>query len=114
MEYLQQFGNISAAALELAGVVIIVVAALAASVGAGRRLISGSTFADVYPLYRNQVARGILLGLEFLVAADIINTAVVELTFASVGVLAIIVLIRTFLSFTLELETTGRWPWQRS
>jgi uncharacterized membrane protein len=47
------------------------------------------------------------------VAADIINTVAVELTFTSVGILSIIVLIRTFLSLTLEMETTGRWPWAR-
>ena len=58
------------------------------------------------------MGRGILLGLEFLVAADIIHTVAVELTFTTVGVLAVIVLIRTFLSFTLDLELTGRWPWQ--
>jgi len=63
---------------------------------------------------RQILGRGILLGLEFLVAADIIHTVAVELTFSTVGVLAIIVLIRTFLSVTLELELTGRWPWQKS
>lgn len=61
---------------------------------------------------RRRLGRGILLGLEFLVAADIIHTVAVELTFSTVGVLAIIVVIRTFLSFTLDLELTGRWPWQ--
>ena len=61
---------------------------------------------------RQRLGRGILFGLEFLVAADIIHTVAVELTFTTVGVLAIIVLIRTFLSFTLELELTGWWPWQ--
>lgn len=59
-----------------------------------------------------RLARGILLGLEFLIAADIVHTVVVDLNFATVGVLAAIVLIRTFLSMTLELEATGRWPWQ--
>jgi uncharacterized membrane protein len=54
-----------------------------------------------------------LLGLEFLVAADIIRTVAVTPTFRSVGVLAVIVVIRTFLSFSLELEITGRWPWQK-
>ena len=63
--------------------------------------------------YRRGVGRSILLGLEFLVAADIIRTVAVSPTFRGVGVLAIIVLIRTFLSFTLELEIDGHWPWQR-
>jgi uncharacterized membrane protein len=55
---------------------------------------------------------GSLLGLELLIAADIIQTVAVDLTFRSVGVLAIVVLIRTFLSFTLDVELNGRWPWQ--
>lgn len=62
---------------------------------------------------RRRLGAGILLGLEFLVGADIIHTVAVELTFESVGVLAVVVLIRTFLSFSLELELTGRWPWQQ-
>ncbi|MFF3916981.1 DUF1622 domain-containing protein [Streptomyces sp. NPDC001852] len=69
--------------------------------------------ADVYRGYRRRVGRSILLGLEFLVAGDIIRTVAVAPTYASVGVLAVIVGIRTFLSFSLELEITGQWPWQR-
>lgn len=67
----------------------------------------------VFRQIRQRLGRGILLGLEFLVGADIIHTVAVELTFTTVGVLLIIVLIRTFLSFTLEVELTGRWPWQK-
>lgn len=68
---------------------------------------------ELFHSYRLQLARGILLGLEFLVAADIIKTVAVELTFASVGMLAIIVLIRTFLSFAIEMEMSGFRPWQK-
>jgi uncharacterized membrane protein len=67
---------------------------------------------DVYRRYRRQLGRSILLGLELLVAADIIRTVAVTPTVRSVLVLAAIVLIRTLLSFSLELEITGRWPWQ--
>jgi uncharacterized membrane protein len=63
---------------------------------------------------RQRLGRGILMGLELLVAADIIHTVAVDLSFSTVGVLAVIVLIRTFLSFTLELELTGKWPWQNN
>lgn len=63
--------------------------------------------------FRSNLGRSILLGLEFLVAADIINTVAVEPTVQSLIVLAGIVLIRTFLSFSLEVEIEGRWPWQR-
>ena len=66
-----------------------------------------------YRAYRQNIGRAILLGLEFLVAADIIRTVAVSPTFRSAGVLAIIVLIRTFLSMALQLELEGRWPWQK-
>ena len=62
---------------------------------------------------RSDLGRAILLGLEFLVAADIINTVAIEPTLDSVVVLGGIVLIRTLLSFSLEVEIEGRWPWQR-
>ncbi len=67
-----------------------------------------------YRELRQDIGRSILLGLELLVAGDIIRTVAVEPSFTSVGVLAIIVVIRTFLSFTLEVELSGRWPWQRA
>ncbi|WP_210357315.1 DUF1622 domain-containing protein [Sphingomonas beigongshangi] len=64
--------------------------------------------------FRSSLGQSILLGLEFLVAADIINTVAIEPTISSLVVLAGIVLIRTFLSFSLEVEIGGRWPWQKS
>ncbi|MCW2993348.1 MAG: hypothetical protein JWQ18_843 [Conexibacter sp.] len=67
-----------------------------------------------YRAYRQQVGRAILLGLEFLVAADIIRTVAVAPSFEGVGVLAIVVAVRTFLSFTLDVELDGRWPWQQA
>lgn len=70
--------------------------------------------ADVaYKLVRNQITRTLLLGLEVLVAADIIRTVAVSPTLLSVSVLAAIVAIRTFLSWSLILEMEGRWPWQK-
>jgi uncharacterized membrane protein len=66
-----------------------------------------------YEFFRRRLGRAILLGLEFLVAADIIRTVAVTPTAESVAVLAGIVLIRTFLSFSLQLEMTGAWPWQQ-
>ena len=98
-------------AIDAAGVVVIVVGALAASALAldrARRRQAGN-----YRRYRQQLGRSILLGLELLVAADIIRTVAVAPTLESVAVLAGIVVIRTFLSFSLELEITGRWPWQK-
>jgi uncharacterized membrane protein len=68
---------------------------------------------DAYEFFRRRLGRAILLGLEFLVAADIIRTVAVTPTGESVAVLGGIVLIRTFLSFSLQLEMTGAWPWQQ-
>ncbi|MDT0260251.1 DUF1622 domain-containing protein [Jatrophihabitans lederbergiae] len=94
-----------------AGVGVMVVGALAATVAAANGARQHGP--DVYRRYRQQLGRSILLGLELLVAADIIRTVAVTPTATSVAVLAGIVLIRTFLSFSLELEITGRWPWQK-
>lgn len=96
--------------IDAAGVVVIVSGGLAATAMAGTRLVARDV--DTYRRYRQQLGRSILLGLELLVAADIIRTVAVTPTLTSVAVLAGIVLIRTFLSFSLELEITGRWPWQ--
>lgn len=98
--------------VDVAGVVAIVLGVLVASLIAGAALLRRSR-SNVYHRYRRMLGRSILLGLELLVAADIIRTVAVTPTFESVGVLAVIVLIRTFLSFSLELEITGRWPWQK-
>jgi len=67
---------------------------------------------DVYRRLREQMGRSILLGLEFLIAGDIIRTVAVTPDLRSLAVLGGIVAIRTFLSFTLQLEVTGYWPWQ--
>jgi uncharacterized membrane protein len=66
-----------------------------------------------YDQYRIRIGRSLLLGLELLVAADIVKTIAIELTFSSLGLLAGLVLVRTFLSWTLILEIEGRWPWAR-
>ena len=65
-----------------------------------------------YGVYRRQLGRSIILGLEFLIAGDIIRTVIVADTLANVTILGLIILIRTFLSLTLHLEVEGRWPWQ--
>ena len=63
--------------------------------------------------YREDLGRSLLLSLEFLVAADIIRSVAITPTLQSVSILGIIILIRTFLSVTMELEVSGRWPWQK-
>jgi uncharacterized membrane protein len=97
--------------IDAAGVGAIVIGALIATVAAIGKLVRKE--AAVYVPYRRALGRSILLGLEFLVAADIIRTVAITPTLESVAVLAGIVLIRTFLSFSLELEISGRWPWQK-
>jgi len=93
------------------GVLLIVVGALIATWRFLFRRQKGPT--NSYSLYRQDLGRAILLGLEFLVAGDIIRTVVVSPTLDNVLVLGLIVLIRTFLSMALQLEVEGRWPWQR-
>jgi uncharacterized membrane protein len=71
------------------------------------------TEARHYDQFKIRIGRSLLLGLEVLVAADIVKTIAIELTFTSLGLLAGLVLVRTFLSWTLVLEIEGRWPWSR-
>ncbi|CAL9450133.1 hypothetical protein SUDANB121_02439 [Nocardiopsis dassonvillei] len=100
-------------AIDVAGVAVIVLGTAAATAVFLYRLAHRRALEEIYRPYRQGVGRAILLGLEFLVAGDIIRTVAIEPTFHSVGVLAGIVLIRTFLSFSLEVELENRWPWQR-
>ncbi len=106
--------EVCAAALETVGILIIALFAFYALATASVGLFRRNKGDELFHLLRQRLGRGILLGLEFLVAADIIHTVVVELTFQTVAVLAIVVLIRTFLSFSIQLELTGRWPWQQA
>ncbi len=98
--------------IDAVGVAVIAVGALISAAGVISRLRTKT--GDVYRVFRQQLGRSILLGLEFLVAADIIRTVAITPDARSVAVLAGIVLIRTFLSFSLELEVTGYWPWQKN
>jgi uncharacterized membrane protein len=88
---------------------VIVVAIVIATALYALALSNRGDVLAAFRAYRQRVGRGILLGLEFLVAADIIRTVAVEPSYRGVGVLAIIVAIRTFLSFTLEVELEGHW-----
>ncbi len=98
--------------IDAVGVAVIALGGvLAAGIAIGRLL---RRTPDTYRMFRSQLGRAILVGLELLVAADIIRTVAVTPTLESVGVLAGIVVIRTFLSWSLELEISGRWPWQKA
>lgn len=98
--------------VEVIGIGVIVVTAVYTICFAIIQLFKQHQTETFFRKVRQRLGRGILLGLEFLIAADIIHTVAIELTFESLGILAIVVLIRTFLSFMLEVELTGSWPWQ--
>lgn len=100
--------------IEALGISIIASVAIYVPFYALFKLVKGEIGEEVFQKTRQRLGGGILLGLEFLIAADIIQTVAIELTFKSVGVLAVVVLIRTFLSFALELELEGKWPWQQA
>jgi uncharacterized membrane protein len=102
----------AALAIEILAVVIIVGAIFYAI---GHYLFQAAFRAEYEALYRQlkvRLGRALLLGLEILVAADIIRTVALEATLESVAVLGLLVLIRTFLSWALVVEIEGRWPWQ--
>ena len=97
--------------IDAAGVVVIVAGAVIAFVVSAVRVSRRES--GVYRRFRQQLGQAILLGLELLVAGDIVRTVAASPTLTSVAILAAIVLIRTFLSLSLQVETTGRWPWQK-
>ncbi|MEZ4599062.1 MAG: DUF1622 domain-containing protein [Syntrophotaleaceae bacterium] len=111
-EYLKPFAEWAGAVVEAIGIFLISAAAFHALIIVMVRLAQKQKIETAFRDVRQNLGRGILLGLEFLVASDIIHTVAVDLTFRTIGVLVTIVLIRTFLSFTLEVELTGNWPWQ--
>lgn len=111
MEQIQSIIEMVGMVIDAAGVLVILIGILLASLKAiiPSLVPQGQ---DRYTIYRQRLGRAILLGLELLVAGDIIRTVAVAPTLQNLAVLAVIVLIRTFLSFSLEMEVSGRWPWQ--
>ncbi|MDI6625030.1 MAG: DUF1622 domain-containing protein [Brevundimonas sp.] len=108
-----EWARYAATALEMFGVAVILIAVVVAAVVYLRTGVSTRDWSKAYGGARANLGRGILLGLELLVGADIIATVTAPLTFESIAMLGGIVLIRTFLSFALETEIEGRWPWRR-
>lgn len=102
----------AATVIEILAVVIIIVAIF---VSVGRYLFQAVLHPEVeepYKQLRLRLGRTLLLGLEILVAADIVRTVALEATLESILSLALLVLIRTFLSWALKVEIEDRWPWQ--
>lgn len=108
-----QFMELISRAFEIIGVSVVVigfwVALFQGAIHASRK-----QYRLAYEAVRATFGRSVLLGLEALVAADIIRTVAVEPTLDNLYVLGLLVLIRTFLSWSLEVEIDGRWPWQKS
>jgi uncharacterized membrane protein len=103
------FAGIVTTALEALGVVVLTVGVVIAFSRAAIDLVRR---ADVFGLLRRRLGKGILLGLEVLIAGDIVRTVAIDPSIQSIAELALIVLVRTVLSIVLELEISGRWPWQ--
>ena len=101
--------SIAGYAIETIGVLVIVAGCVMSSY---RFLSTWREDAEAYGVLRRQLGRSIILGLEFLIAGDIIRTVIVADTLTNVMILGLIILIRTFLSFTLHLEVEGQWPWE--
>lgn len=109
---LTQWVEYAAVAIELLAVAIIVVVILVATILYLLRIVTAQADGDTYKQYRHGVARALLLGLEILVAADVIRTVALAPSLQNVLVLGLLVLIRTFLGWSLVVEIEERWPWQ--
>ena len=110
---LKEYADVSARLFEFAGITVILLGALWAPIDAARRRRGGDMRSGT-KLIRRNLASSILVGLELLVAADIILTISEEPQLGPVLVLGLIILIRTFLSITLDVELEGSWPWSRA
>ncbi len=110
MEYFRHIMEVVGTSVDGVGVFIVAGGMMVATLRLATRRAHDT--GNYYSLYRQDVGRAILLGLEFLIAGDIIRTVVVAPTLQNVVVLGLIVLIRTFLSLSLQLEIEGKLPWQ--
>ena len=99
-------------AIEVLAIGIIVVGIVMGTLHYWRRSLARPPVPGRYGAYKARLTRGLLLGLEILVAADVIRTVALEPTIQAIASLGLLVLVRTFLSWTLVVEEEGRWPWQ--
>lgn len=103
----------AALGIEILGAVVIVTGVLRVAITRGTvRFLMKLDDPGAYESYKHQMGRSLLLGLEFLVAGDVVRTVALEPTLVNVAVLGLLVLVRTFLSWSLTVEIEGRWPWQ--
>ena len=109
MEHLREWVEFAATLIEALAVMIMLGLIL---VGTAKWLFSGTHITEGYQHYRVILGRSLLVGLELLVAADIISTVALRPTLLGIGTLAFLVLVRTFLGWSVTLELEARWPWQ--
>jgi len=98
--------------IEVGAIVVIAVSVAVAVVQMVRSAIGGASGSRAYDVFKQSFARGVLLGLDLLIAADIIRTVTLDQTLENVAALGLLVIVRTFLSWSLVLEAEGRWPWE--
>ena len=109
---MKEYLEMAVLAFEGAAVLVLIMGTVAWLVISARRLLQGNTAKEAYRTFRLGFGKSLLLALDIMLAADIILTATLDFTLEAVGTLGLLVLIRTFLHFVLEVEVTGRWPWQ--
>jgi uncharacterized membrane protein len=103
----------AALGIEVLGALVIVAGVLRVAITRGTiRFLFKLDEPGAFGSYKHQMGRSLLLGLEFLVAGDVVRTVALEPTLLNVSVLGLLVLVRTFLSWTLAVEIEGHWPWQ--
>jgi len=112
MSYVETISDV-VKVVEAAGAAIMVLGGLGTLVQFAYRVARARTATGAYETLRRNLGRCILLGLEVLIVADIVRTIIVDPTLESVAVLGVIVIIRIVLSFSLEVEIDGVWPWRR-
>ncbi len=110
LEMIEEVGII----IDAVGVGVMVLGLLWGLLLAGKDLVSGKNQKLIYSQTRHRFGRSIVIGLEILVASDIIHTVGVEPTLQNATVLAILILVRTFINWTLILDLEERWPWQKN
>lgn len=108
-----KLAELAATIIESLGVLAISLGVIVAAVATVRARLDNQAV-NTYDVFRRRMSRWLLLGLELLIAADVITTVTLEIDLTSVVALGILVLIRTFLAWSIVMEDEGRWPWQRS
>ncbi len=112
-ETISSWVEVIIASIEMLAVVVIVIVIAAATIIFLYDKVFRRQVENLYEKYRRGLARAILVGLEILIAADVIRTVVLDRTFEAIAVLGLLVVVRIILSWSLLVEIEGRWPWQQ-